>query len=198
MFHGGKMTFLFFVAMLAIGAMAFAQPASELLEKGFYAEETEGDLDAAIGIYERIVEDDDANRAHIAKAQFRLGVCYVKKGMDADAAAAFRKVVERYADQPALVAQARVRLTNLGFGTNGETLAMSTRLIWAQARNNTGAPSPDGRYITYVNLNNNADLAVHDQARLDEVAAELNGRPRQTLSWLTPSEAFARAVAMTA
>ena len=42
------------------------------------------------------------------------------------------------------------------------------------------------------------DLSVHDQAHLNEVAAELNGRPRQTLSWLTPSEAFARAVAMTA
>lgn len=43
-----------------------------------------------------------------------------------------------------------------------------------------------------------ADLSVFDQARLEKVAAELNGRPRQTLDWLTPSEAFARAVALTA
>jgi IS30 family transposase len=42
------------------------------------------------------------------------------------------------------------------------------------------------------------DLSGYDQARLDEIAAELNGRPRQTLGWLTPSEAFAHAVAMTA
>jgi IS30 family transposase len=43
-----------------------------------------------------------------------------------------------------------------------------------------------------------ADLSAFDQARLEEVAAELNGRPRQTLGWLTPSEALARAVAFTA
>jgi IS30 family transposase len=42
------------------------------------------------------------------------------------------------------------------------------------------------------------DLAAHSAAHLDAVAAELNGRPRQTLNWLTPSEAFARTVAMTA
>lgn len=42
------------------------------------------------------------------------------------------------------------------------------------------------------------DLSAHSAAHLDTVAAELNGRPRQTLGWLTPSEVFARTVAMTA
>jgi IS30 family transposase len=42
------------------------------------------------------------------------------------------------------------------------------------------------------------DLSVHTTRHLDTVAAELNARPRQTLGWLTPSEAFAQFVAMTA
>ncbi len=41
------------------------------------------------------------------------------------------------------------------------------------------------------------DLSVHSQAHLDAVARELNGRPRQTLGWLKPSEALAKVVALT-
>jgi len=42
------------------------------------------------------------------------------------------------------------------------------------------------------------DLAAYSQAQLDRVAAELNGRPRQTLGWRSPAEAYATVVAMTA
>jgi IS30 family transposase len=42
------------------------------------------------------------------------------------------------------------------------------------------------------------ELAAYSQAQLDRVAAELNDRPRQTLGWRSPSEAFANVVAMTA
>ncbi len=35
------------------------------------------------------------------------------------------------------------------------------------------------------------DLAAVSQEQLDAVAAELNGRPRKTLGWMTPAEHFA-------
>ena len=39
-----------------------------------------------------------------------------------------------------------------------------------------------------------SDLKAHTQADLDQVAAELNDRPRQTLGWLSPSEALDQAL----
>jgi IS30 family transposase len=42
------------------------------------------------------------------------------------------------------------------------------------------------------------DLSVYSQRKLDEVARQLNNRPRQTLKWMKPSEVFAQAVASTA
>ena len=41
------------------------------------------------------------------------------------------------------------------------------------------------------------DLSVYSQAQLNAVARELNGRPRQTLGWMKPSQVFGRSVAST-
>jgi IS30 family transposase len=38
------------------------------------------------------------------------------------------------------------------------------------------------------------EIAHYTQAELDHVAAELNGRPRQTLGWKTPSQALDEAL----
>jgi IS30 family transposase len=47
-------------------------------------------------------------------------------------------------------------------------------------------------------LPKSSDLSQCTQRELDAVASSLNTRPRQTLGWMTPSQAFAEAVALTA
>jgi transposase, IS30 family len=47
-------------------------------------------------------------------------------------------------------------------------------------------------------LPKSTDLSQCTQRELDAIARSLNTRPRQTLGWMTPSQAFANAVAMTA
>jgi IS30 family transposase len=47
-------------------------------------------------------------------------------------------------------------------------------------------------------LPKSADLSQCTQRELDTIARSLNTRPRQTLGWMTPSQAFANAVAITA
>ena len=83
-------TFLIVAMMLC--SPAVAQPASELLEKAIFAEETVGNLDEAIGIYKQILDDAQANRALAARAQLRLAPCYMKKGLDAEATEAFENI----------------------------------------------------------------------------------------------------------
>src|SRR5262249_39564814 len=47
-------------------------------------------------------------------------------------------------------------------------------------------------------LPKSTDLSQCTLRELDAIARSLNTRPRQTLGWMTPSQAFANAVAMTA
>jgi transposase, IS30 family len=47
-------------------------------------------------------------------------------------------------------------------------------------------------------LPKSSDLSRCTQRELDAIARSLNTRPRQTLGWMTPSKAFANAVALTA
>jgi IS30 family transposase len=47
-------------------------------------------------------------------------------------------------------------------------------------------------------LPRSSDLSQCTQRELDAIARSLNTRPRQTLHWMTPSQTFANAVAMTA
>ncbi|PHR96098.1 MAG: hypothetical protein COA78_29140 [Blastopirellula sp.] len=96
-------------ALLCHSVSAVDTP-SNLLEKGIYTEETVGDLDKAIKIYEQIISQSKANRKFVAQAQLRLGKCLVKQGKKKEAEKVFRKLVSQFKDSPGqkrLVAEAR-------------------------------------------------------------------------------------------
>jgi hypothetical protein len=94
-------TFCGFTATAQTPALA------ELLEKGIYAEETKGDLDGAIALYQQLVNDAKANQRLAAQAQFRLASCLLKKNRNAEAAAAFEKLIKEFPAEKELIAKAR-------------------------------------------------------------------------------------------
>src|SRR6266699_5748442 len=81
------------ITLLAGSEGAFAASPSELFEKGVYSEETKGDLDAALALYQQVIAEAKGSQALAAQAQYRLAVCYYKKKNFAEATAAFEKLV---------------------------------------------------------------------------------------------------------
>jgi len=92
--------------MMAVFAGAWAEPASLLLEKGIYAEETAGDLDAAMAVYQQIIDDAEANRTYVAQAYYRLGMCHLKRGEKDKGLALLQQVVAAYPEEMELVREA--------------------------------------------------------------------------------------------
>ncbi|MHB8520360.1 MAG: FitA-like ribbon-helix-helix domain-containing protein [Limisphaerales bacterium] len=83
-------------------------------QKGIFAEETEGNLDAAIKIYEQTGAEAAANRAVVAQAQYRLGVCYQKKGNKEQAIKILNEPVQQFPSDVTVTQKARGTLAELG------------------------------------------------------------------------------------
>lgn len=101
------------VCLLALGWFALttqAKSPNQLLQDGLYAEETEGDLEKAIGIYEKVIKETDVHQQTAASATYHLGMCYLKKGDKTKAAEYFQKVKSNYPTQKILVKKANTQL----------------------------------------------------------------------------------------
>ncbi len=105
---------VFGIFVVSVAAVIYAQTSqttpespSELLEKGIYNQDTKGDLDSAIAIYQQLIAESNNNHQIAARAQFRLGQCYLKKNQPAEATAAFEKLIHDFPNEKALIAQAR-------------------------------------------------------------------------------------------
>jgi Tol biopolymer transport system component len=185
-----KILFASFLSVLGlvlfVSGLSSQRTAGELFEKALYQEEAQGDLQKAIGMYEKILEQYPGDRETAAKAQLHIGLCYEKLGLE-EAQKAFQKVVENYPDQSAAVTVAREKLSALTRARSliekgGEELTI--RQVWTgPGADNTGAVSPNGRFLSFVDWQT-GDLAIR------ELDTGKNRRLTQEGSW-TPSPEFA-------
>jgi len=163
-----------------------SQSADVLLGAALHQEEVEGNLEAAIETYKKILADYPDNRPVAARALLQMGHCYEKLGKD-EAGKAYERLVRDYADQNEAAAQARTRLAALRRPpVVSKEAALATRKIWTlpDMGNVEGAPSPDGRYISFTDWET-GDLAIRD------LEAGTNRRLTDKGSW-EKSEEFAQ------
>src|SRR5437867_8070773 len=126
------------------------------LQAAINKEVVEGDLKGAIEQYKKIAQG--ANRPAAAKALVHMGECYERLG-DAEARTAYERVIRDFADQKEVSAQARGRLALLGGPARRGPASVSMRRVGTDL-DDEGAPSPDGRWLSYVT--SNQDLGLYN------------------------------------
>jgi Tol biopolymer transport system component len=171
-----EIVFFMLAAVLAFAALAngayLQQTAGELFEKALYVEEGQGDLQKAIGLYQDIVKRFPESRDVAAKALLHIGLCYEKLGKE-EAQNAYRRIINEYADQPKIVADARARLASITIpkmetgsaSAAGESAGFTLRRIDAPEIGNTHLArlSPDGKRLLYIHVQ---EKEPHDSIRV--------------------------------
>ena len=140
-----------------------SQSADVLLGAALHQEEVEGNLEAAVETYKKLLAEFPGNRPLAAQAQFRIGMCYEKLGRR-EAAKAYEEVLSKYTDQTEFASKARDRLAVLK--ASASTPPKDSRLTIRRVPyiDMYGNPSPDGKYLGYVDWDS-GNVAVHDLAR---------------------------------
>jgi len=138
--------------------VAIAQSGSDLFQQAVMKERAEGNLEDAIAIYERVVEEHSSDRKLVATALVQMGRNYERLGQAGQARQVFERVAREYPDQETLAEEARSRLTG---GFEGKETGMVVRQVWTGPEIALGSPSPDGKYLTFVDWTT-GDLALRD------------------------------------
>ena len=151
--------------LLAIPLLA-AVPQQEktaeiLLGAALHQEEVEGNLEAAIATYEKILTEHSTKRALAARAQLHIGICYEKLGKP-EAREAYERLLRNYADQAEQVYAARTRLAALDQPRSpADPSTMVVRRVWSGGdATGAGGVSPGGHYLSY--RTSGGGLAIHD------------------------------------
>jgi len=149
---------LFTVIFLLVGvSLLFSsriqqESAKELFEKAIYLEETKGELEKAIAVYDRIIKEFPDERAIAAKAQLHIGTCFEKLGIK-EAQKAYQNVIDKYPEQTESVKIAKEKLSILlkarAVVKKGDVEQKATK-IFESTEKAYGFISPDGTNLALV------------------------------------------------
>jgi len=164
-------TLILIIALAMAGALLPAKlPAQQsespevLLGAALHQEEVEGNLEAAIKTYQKILAEHPDNRPLAARALLQIGGCYEKLGKD-EARKAYERLLSDYADQFEQATLAQSRLFALDkLGGAGQEDRLVARQVWSSSYMGSiaAAPSPDGRFLSYVDWGTGGDLVICD------------------------------------
>jgi Tol biopolymer transport system component len=160
----GRFLAVTMLAGLLMVCFAIAQKedqAEVLMQAAHQKQLVEGQLEEAIQLYKRIVQDHPGNRVVAAQALLEMGQCYEKLG-NTEARKAYERLLRDYGDQSEVAAAARKRLATLAGTVASSSSGMVTRRVWAGPDVHVmGSLSPDGRYLSCVD-GTTGDLALRD------------------------------------
>jgi Tol biopolymer transport system component len=134
---------------LLMGAPALAQTGNDLFQQAVVMEQAEGNLRAAVQIYERIVEEFADDRELVARALVQIGGCYEKLGLT-DARQVYRRVIDDFPEQRSEVAVARERLASLAQELAELRRGPTFRKIEIASKPQNGVLSPDGSTLAFI------------------------------------------------
>ena len=169
-------------AVMLIGVQpVMAQSGHDLFQQALVKERADGQLREAIALYERIVREFSADRELAANALLRVGRCYETLG-NSEAQRAYQRVVDEYADQATMVAEARGRLRALRRPLeDAEVSTIVVRRVPGNPGFLDGGPAPDGRRFAYI------DYSTGDVALWNLVTGE-GQRLTRDGSWEPPEQ----------
>lgn len=128
---------LLLAAALMMSALPVsAQSAAEQLQRGIFAQESQGNLDTAIAIYRQVAYSGLTPRDIVAEAQYRLAQALLAKGEVPAAAREFERLEREFADYRKLVAglaNARVAQSSSAAG-HGQWASGALGALVAEAR----------------------------------------------------------------
>jgi Tol biopolymer transport system component len=147
---------------LALSLPLAAQSAHELFQQALSKERAEGNLPEAIKLYQRVVDTARTDHALAAKALLQLGRCYEQLG-NAEARAAYERLIARYPDQTDLVAQAKSRLAALARTPSAPAAMTVTSLSDISKDGELVTVAPDGTKAIVMDYSKGQiNLAVYD------------------------------------